>query len=84
MRGAYAMVAGKRFDIRTVSLHDGQFHFSAYRNGPSEAVTGYVTIFGSDGTGVCQAAGEFHVPAAAEGYVIEYKISLRMEKMEAA
>ena len=76
--GAYAVVAGKRFDIKAMSLHDGQIHFTAYRDGPSKAVTGYVTIFGSDGIGICQAAGEFNVPAAPKGAIIEYKISLRM------
>ena len=78
------MVAGKRFDIKAMSLHGGQIHFIAYRDGPSEAVTGYVTIFGSDGLGVCQAAGEFDVPAAPKGSVIEFDIKLRMDKAESA
>ncbi len=77
---AYALVAGKRFDIKAVSLHGGQIHFIAYRDGPSEAITGYVTIFGSDGLGVCQAEGAFDVPAAKEGEVIEYDIKLRMTR----
>ena len=75
------MVAGMRFDIRTVSLHGGQIWFTAYRDGPSEAVAGYVTIFGSDGIGVCQAAGEFDIPAAPEGSVIKYDIHLRMDRI---
>lgn len=82
--GAFAVVAGKRFDIKAVSLHDGQIHFTAYRNGPSGAVAGYVTIFGSDGLGVCQAAGEFDIPAVKENEIIRYDISLRMDKTERA
>jgi hypothetical protein len=82
--GAFAMVAGKRFDIKAVSLRGGQIYFIAYRNGPSGAVTGYITIFGSDGLGVCQAAGEFNVPAAKEGEIIEYEIGLRMNVTEKA
>ena len=82
--GAFAVVKGKRFDIKAVSLHGGQIHFIAYRHGPSEAISGYITIFGSDGLGVCQAAGEFEVPAALEGEIIRYDISLRMDATEKA
>jgi hypothetical protein len=75
--GAVMVVAGVRFAITSAEIAGGTIAFVGERPGPVNSATGYLTIFGSDGQGVLQSPGEYEVPAAPAGDMVEFRCQLQ-------
>lgn len=76
---AYMVVAGLRFEVKAVILAEGSMKLVGYRDGPVAYARGYITVFGSDGRGIIQSAGDYEVPAAAAGEQVRYEAVMHPE-----
>jgi len=71
---------GERFEITAVRLHGGRLTVSYEIRGPHKAMSGPLTVFGDDGTGVWQGS-DVHIPAAPDGATFEIDYDLQITEV---
>jgi len=50
----WLVVDGHKVPIMAVDLRDGKVHFVGSADGPIPAASGWITVVGQDGQGICQ------------------------------
>jgi hypothetical protein len=78
----HALIEGISVPVTEVSLRGGGIVFKCVLTGPVAAVEGgAVTIFGEDGTGICQGyCGDVSWIAVAPGETLMVKVEMKMDR----